>query len=484
MNGLATAPAPIAMAPGPIDVVVARLLRLEREEGLFERTCRGRRFWDFIRVAVADRITDQVGGAVAGNPPSRRRRRLRPLASDAWQAVAGPARWRQVDLLFVDAEAERVVGTKRINPITGPVLDAVSGEFSSAVATTARTNTRDYACARISLRPNLLRAQFRARATRIDACDRATLADVERLLRAAFDVPADIESLVAGSYLYQHFLADDLTRRLAAAPPRALLFQNDGQRWMARCAHDLGIPAVELQHGVTGPNDLLSSYGSDTLAPVPCDTVPDAILTFGHNWNQRFRSTATKLTVGAPFVRARVAEALARRPVPSGNVLLAVSTREPAVATAAATFARRRPDWQVRYKLRREEYQNWREILPPSFTSLANVTIVASDSPSLHDHLADATWVLSTISTVLYEALLFDTRLLVLRSPRLLYVDDLVKAGLAVVVGNATDIERAVAAPPAVLPGRGEKFFATFDAAATRRMLSGILGPPPGPREN
>jgi hypothetical protein len=470
-------------APGPIDVVIEQFLRLEREHGFFERTCRGRRFWDFIRLAVSFQVCepDSGGGATAG--PSRGAR-LGRLATDAWRTIAAPAQWPGVDLLFIDAEAERIVGTRRINPITGPVVDAAHEQFTAVVATTARDNGRDYPCRSISLRPNLLRAQLRARATRIDARDRTTLADVAGALQAMFGIRIDVESMVARMYLYQHFLVEDLTRWLAAAPPRALLFQNDGQRWMARCAHDLGISAVELQHGATGAGDLLSSYGSDTLLPVSCDTVPDVILTFGDGWNQRFHSTATTLTMGAPFTRARADEALARRPVPSDNVLLAVSTREPEVVTAAAAFARRRPDWQVRYKLRREEYQTWRETLPPGFTSLPNVTVLAADSPSLHDHLAEATWVLSTISTVLYEALLFQAKLLVLRSPRMLFVDDLVILGLATVVDDAAGIERAVTAPAAAALGRGETFFARFDAAATRHMLGGIVAHPPGSLEN
>jgi hypothetical protein len=99
-------------------------------------------------------------------------------------------------------------------------------------------------------------------------------------------------------------------------------------------------------------------------------------------------------------------------------------------------LARQLPEFTFYYKLRSEEYENWRQFYDPSLGQLANLRVIDSDEISLYEYMTRVSYLLSINSTAIYEGIAFGVVPLIYRGPYYEDVVDLVDAGCAFIVDD------------------------------------------------
>lgn len=447
--------------------LVARFHGFEEENALFALTCRGVPFWDYIRYFVFERIQaaqDINGGSQAYWRESVAPKALRELPAAVSHLLRSSeikrAPERRYDLVMFDVDKRVQIDGHRANRISYPAVKALARRYSILLLDPSRFSDFDptaYPCDALSIRGDYLMSRVEALGLQLSREDKDSIEALRGLLRSSFSTDLDFETILRNKFFYQLRMTERTLTRIGPRAPSAVIFQNDGTRIAAQCAHRLGIPSIELQHGGTSPLDLLTGYAPARTQKIP--TTPDYILTFGSYWNDQFRSPSTKIAVGYPFFEEAVRKLAGREIRREAKSIVGISVNDISLTRCLYEFARRRPDYTVYYKLRPEEYGGWKAFYPAEMRELKNLVFIDNDSVPLNEYLMRAQYVVSPSSTAIYEALHLGARALIHQGWFHEITQDLIDRGWALPVLNAEDIDSAILKNPAAKVPERDVFY-------------------------
>jgi hypothetical protein len=152
--------------------------------------------------------------------------------------------------------------------------------------------------------------------------------------------------------------------------------------------------------------------------------------------------------VGFPHYENTVTRHREKRPNIGGkNILIAsVPLSRKELARSSVELAALLPDHTVYYKLRSEEYHNWRAHYPREFVTTPNLKVVDSSDRSIYDYFLLCDYVISTNSTALYEGLSCGLQAFILKTGRYEEVRTLFEGGYAFLVDSAEDMAEKILA--------------------------------------
>ena len=173
------------------------------------------------------------------------------------------------------------------------------------------------------------------------------------------------------------------------------------------------IPVVELQHGMIGPMHI--AYNFYEKMKLSC--FPDYLFTFGpfEKDKARFPIKEDKIiSVGYPELEKNCRKYNKRKS--SKKVILFISQEEEKIAEYAEIIARNLDSqkYHIIFQLHPKEYFDWRRKLGEHLSD-SNIEIIGDYKHTVHESLAKADWVIGNISTVLYEAQMYSTKVVVLK---------------------------------------------------------------------
>lgn len=202
------------------------------------------------------------------------------------------------------------------------------------------------------------------------------------------------------------------------------------------CKH-MGIPTVELQHGVIYDHHYGYSYPENETKVM----FPDYLLTFGEFWaeNTRFPIPDDRvIPVGYPYLEDRLD---AYDDVDQREQMLFISQGtigHELSAFALAVDKDPRIDHDVVYKLHPGEYDRWRDDYPKLADS--NVTVVDKPEPPLYRLFAESSVQVGVGSTAVYEGLCFDLETFVFDIDDADVLRPLITDGAATLVEDVEDL--------------------------------------------
>jgi len=222
-------------------------------------------------------------------------------------------------------------------------------------------------------------------------------------------------------------------RLLAAAKPNRFMFVNStwAQPFCA-AAIDLGVPAIELQHGVISPFHSPYHYPGRPVVPY----APDVFLTFGRFWSEAVdlpRNTRVSV-IGSGDLQRYTPRAGA--PKKRQVFVASQGTVAQQLVALTAEIAKRAPDWTFVY--RAHPLQDSTQALP-AFPSNVELAPPPTDP---YERLLESDVQIGVYSTLLFEGMAFGARTIVLDLPGVEHMRPVIDRGDAVLARTA---EEAVA---------------------------------------
>lgn len=184
---------------------------------------------------------------------------------------------------------------------------------------------------------------------------------------------------------------------------------------LAKAAHDLGIPVVELQHGTVYPQ-----HCAYNLAGRADEHMPDWLFSWGSYWAKQTCNYARRgvLPMGYPFLETVLARTKTESKVPTRLYVLFISqgTIGPQLSRLALDLQALLPAerYKVIYKLHPNESASWRRLYPWLIDS--PVEVVESSSRGVYDLFGASRFCVGVYSTALIEGLMWNLRTFAFRN--------------------------------------------------------------------
>ncbi len=214
---------------------------------------------------------------------------------------------------------------------------------------------------------------------------------------------------------------------------------------LCEVAKQLNIPVVELQHGVIGKEHISYNF----LKKRKLRSFPDYIFTFSQYDKKitRFPIDLDKIyTVGYPEMEKKIIK-YKKLDLKTGKKkkILFISQTIRQIFEYAVELSKRidLEKFEIIIKLHPREFGNWRKEFG-KILSGASVTIISDSNKDIYYYLAQADYVVGIFSTVLLEATMFDTNIIVIKEASYTYMKRLYENDMAVLIDSIDKLEQIV----------------------------------------
>ena len=436
--------------------LVESILRFEVDNELFGIRIKQEPFWDYLRYSLFVDILAEPAGFRRGKGRIHGKN-LREFGQFVWMRFCTLFRkQRQYDILLVSYAPPRYIDGKKADIYMWPIARILSCKYRVLLLHLSETpiNKKDYPCDIVMGRPTTLFNRLRSLFVSFKKHERNVFASLRHRLNKDLGVDVDVAKLAREVFAFQIICQKYFLKFLEEVRPRLVLYLDSGNmKGMIKAANQLEITNVVVQHALMSPLNPLYRYHAEVPESEISETLPDYILTFGEFWNHEFMLPRETIAVGFPYYENTVSQYRQKRRNNDGKSILIASVPLPKkeLARIGVELASLLPDHTIYYKLRREEYQDWRAHYPREFSTTPNLKVIDSVDQSIYEYFFICDYVISTNSTALYEGLSLGLLAFILRTGRYEEVRPLFEGEYAFLVETADDIAekiRAKAAAP------------------------------------
>lgn len=195
---------------------------------------------------------------------------------------------------------------------------------------------------------------------------------------------------------------------------------------LIQAARELGIPSVELQHGMIGVHHKAYNFIENSNTG---KYLPDYLFTYGEYWNETCRLPAMckKIAIGNPlFDRTRKSYADAKK-IKKSIIFYSSGVGEYEFSKMAGRFADLAAPlgYKVMYKFHPGECNTWRTRYP----FLADNPNIEKLDQHVHvyEYMSKCEYHVGSYSTVIYEALAFGEKTFVFEDGHTFYIQDIIE---------------------------------------------------------
>lgn len=271
-----------------------------------------------------------------------------------------------------------------------------------------------------------------------------TLTKLENRLFREFDVTIDIQHIATYRLAYfriaylQYYSLFKIKK-----PERVYVVVGYGHPFLIAAAQDLGIPVIELQHGTITPYHVGYSYpGRPKVA-----YQPDELWCFGRFWCEttELAGNVAPKVIGAPFLKELKDSNTADKD-PTLMLFASQGTIGKKLFHMAVEVAKRAPEMNIVFRLHPSERRRDYEVLIQQQTQRDNAfpnnlrLSYHSADETTYDLLAKASYKVGVSSTTLFEAMVFETRVIVVKLPGWEYLKPAIEKEDALLVENTDDL--------------------------------------------
>jgi len=325
------------------------------------------------------------------------------------------------DIIFYSSGDNKIIEGKLINPYCYFHLEELAKNYKILVLECQSNSQRSYKkinCDHIYIpwKFGTIFSLFK----RINSTASNEIKFLSKELRSFFCRKLDLKSVVKTNFFPQLFLYRITTFIVRNSTPKMMGFLNDGNaKFFLKTAKDFKVPSVEFQHGDVSNFDIVSSYPDKIEGNY---WIPDKIFIFGNYWKNRYNLKSEKIVIGNPVFDIYKKKYSSKETY--NNNVLCISVNS--VDFAKFVFDASKIDSSIKFylKLRDSEYDNWKKNYP-FLINTDNFSIIDNNNKHLYDLIKQSKYIISTISTVIYEALSLDTNVIVVKNNDFPYVKEL-----------------------------------------------------------
>jgi hypothetical protein len=431
-----------------------QFLRLEEDENLFEKPIQQTFFWEHVRYYVFLELQRTLGliGVQPFSGPNRVQACIRKMASGFQAMFSRNPFWTTSKPLMFFGCPRRSPDEAGVwwDTSVDPYLDALSFpayyiERYNHDRHYTPTRTRDVKYHDLfAILAGIYRlATFYQRFTPGES---TLLQNIEQQLKNQFNAAIDVTGITRSILKTRRCLLGMYRRLLRQVRPEMVFFAsiNYFERISIEACKEVGLPTVEIQHGVIGPTDLCYVYPRG----VSLRCFPDYLLVYGPFWQQCVRYPLPQervLAVGNPYLEA---QAQRERTASPGESIVFISGA--AVGGELSRFAARLADHPrlnvpIVYRLHPFEL-DWQTRYP--WLKHPRILISENRQENLYAVLVRAKAQVGVNSAALFEGLAFGLRTFLLDLPGIENMEPLLRKGYARRVSEPAEVFEDVSSRP------------------------------------
>lgn len=423
----------------PYEALWQGIWEIEKELDLFQRKIGSVYYWPLFRGPVAQYLAEALGlHEPTGNSVARWRMQRGMAALP--QSVTRFARFEQADSILVpfarkpapgrvDAHSARLL----LEPEFGQflILDNGSRAISDPSVVSSRVHNWDVERLRARILAAFTFGLFLSEARR-------EVADVSASILKRFQRDCGLSpvALAHRCAAFEHGLASSREVLAQTAARRIFIVGRSSAPELLAAATELGIPSIELQHGVIAKFNPHYHYPVRKRIPY----APDWLLTFGSMWQQEVELPAQTRAAIIGLPKFPQPEAMAGA---NSALVLSQWVIGPQLANAVRALAKTSPGWDIVYRPHPlEGAMVYRKI----FSDCHNVRI-SNDKP-LAAQFSKSSVQLGVYSTALYEGMAAGLRTILFDLPGIEHMDTCLQRGDAILATQPKDAAKLLATAP------------------------------------
>ena len=274
--------------------------------------------------------------------------------------------------------------------------------------------------------------------TSIPTNDKNKLGNISDEIESVYGVDVPVEKMVRDELTQRAGLRPMYRRLLKSVDPDVVvLVVHNGKETFIETCKNLGIPVVELQHGILTEYEYAYSYPGFRTK----QTFPDYLFTWGTFWNDRVEFPINDqyvFPIGYPYLEMKADQ---YRDLTDTNQTLFIS--QPNIGkdfskVACEVASNPRVVSNIVYKLHPYEYDIWESRYP--WLECSGVDVIDSDNPSLYELFASSNKQVGVFSTAIYEGIYFDIDTILFNLPGVENLDHLYNNGVAEFAENTEQL--------------------------------------------
>ena len=264
---------------------------------------------------------------------------------------------------------------------------------------------------------------------------------VSREINNIFDYHVDCDLLIKKiNYFYNRYCIskDFFNTLLIKTKPKCIIeavYYNFENMVINECSRELGIPIVEMQHGLTGRGHVAYNFATNKDISI----LPNYFFAFSNYWIDTMRlPKCVKLeSIGFDYYEKMLSS---YPPKKSRNSIVFLSSGSIGydLSKLALELLNKTKNFNIIYKLHPGEYETWKSRYP----YLINTDIEVIDTPSvnLYDIFSHCIAQVSVYSTALYEGFGYELKTFIMSNKNQNHVEDLINLNMCKVIKCADDI--------------------------------------------
>jgi hypothetical protein len=281
---------------------------------------------------------------------------------------------------------------------------------------------------------------------------------LQRTIRERFDVDIDVEFIISRTLQYRRIEIPFFRILLRLIHPKVIvLVTSYGKESLIEVAKSLGIPVIELQHGIISPYHPAYSFPNRKMAK---SRFPDFLFTFGDFWNSNaeFPIEAERIvSVGFPHLDE---EMELNSDVFSTDQILFISQWN--IGHILSKFAvelsnEKELKRRIVYKLHPLEYPIWKDKYP--WLADSDIEVIDRSDRSLYSLFAESEVIVGGFSTAIIEGLSFGLRTFLLDVPGIGHLENLVEKGYVRKITSIRDFLSSIEFEPTMPETKRMTFF-------------------------
>lgn len=460
--------------------LVERFHTLEAEHRWFDVTIKGHPFWQYMRYYVFEAINREKSGVIFPKRQVAYANKIRELVRYLlFRVQCIFQKQRRFDLLLFTHNKTALIDGKQVDFHMYPLAKAFGSAWKMMIAHRYEFPMckSHYPCPVLVTRPMYLFSRLRSYFVRYTADDLAFFHRLGAAINTTFHTQIDMVALVKYIYSWHLICYKEYLRFFKIYRPSAIMFCDSGDtKPLIEAAHDVGIRAIDYQHGIISPVSLLYRYPENIAAGKIQGTNVDAIFTFGDYWNAFLKTPSRAVSVGFPYFDRCSQEAGVTSRDERSILITSVLSARNTLAQLAIDLADLLPDYTIYYKLRPDEYDSWEGAYPETLRRKTNLTIVNGNDGTLYDYFAKCRYLISTNSMTLYEGMASGLTTFVLKAGWYEEMKELYERKFAFLVSSAREIVDSIGnqAMP-VTPPPEDYFFRKNALAHLKLSLAQLL---------
>lgn len=426
--------------------VTRSFLEMELDLDLFEWAIDGVPVWERLRFDVHKAILEGTGvldEPHASTGQTDRRGRIRDLV-EAF-TVRNPLFSRDADIVVLGhPRRKRLDDGHWWNVRCDPVVHRLDSRWVLLESSMGHGHSRPPRTERLRYLDAVelpARVRLRLDRSRLAASDRALLTRVRETIDDRFDVDVDVRARARRVRAFRRSHLPWYVSLLERLDPEIVVLTVSygyARETQIEACRRLGIPVVELQHGVIDP------YHPGYSFPGPerdkC-AFPDYLLVYGRFWRDAVEYPLPEervRPVGHPFLE-RQARTYQDRSERDQFVFVSQGAIGRRLSKFAAELASNPAfEHDIVYKLHPAETERYPEEYP--WLASADLRVSDGSDQSLYDLFAASTAQVGVYSTALYEGLRFGLQTYLVDLPGAVKLDPLVEDGTATLVGSVDEL--------------------------------------------